>query len=52
MPSITVAPLAEFPPGLPETACVASEILSLPIYPQLSPAAVERVIDQIRRFFA
>ncbi len=43
--------LGEFPTGLPETARAAGEILSLPIYPQLDDAAVERVIREIRRFF-
>jgi len=44
--------LAEFPAGLPETTRAMSEILSLPIYPQLAAAAVARVIAEIRRFFA
>jgi dTDP-4-amino-4,6-dideoxygalactose transaminase len=43
--------LGEFPAGLPETTRAAREILSLPIYPQLDGAAVDRVITQIRRFF-
>jgi dTDP-4-amino-4,6-dideoxygalactose transaminase len=43
--------LAAFPEGLPETTRVAGEILSLPIYPQLGPAAVDRVIGEIGRFF-
>jgi dTDP-4-amino-4,6-dideoxygalactose transaminase len=42
---------AEYPVGMPETARTASEILSLPIYPQLADDAVDRVIDEIRRFF-
>ena len=43
--------LAEYPTGLPETARAAGEILSLPIYPQLAEAAIERAIAEIRRFF-
>jgi dTDP-4-amino-4,6-dideoxygalactose transaminase len=43
--------LAEFPEGLPETTRAAGEILSLPIYPQLGPAAIARVIGEIRRFY-
>jgi dTDP-4-amino-4,6-dideoxygalactose transaminase len=33
------------------TERAAPQILSLPIYPQLSTEAVERVIAQIRAFF-
>ena len=43
--------LGEFPAGLPETTRIAGEILSLPMYPQLSIAAADRVIRKIRRFF-
>ena len=43
--------LAEFPAGLPETSRACGQILSLPIYPQLGEAAVDRVIREIRRFF-
>ncbi len=43
--------LGEFPAGLPTTKSAAREILSLPIYPQLSSAAVDRAIAEIRRFF-
>lgn len=43
--------LAEFPAGLPQTAQAVREILSLPIYPQLGEAAVDRVIREIRRFY-
>jgi dTDP-4-amino-4,6-dideoxygalactose transaminase len=43
--------LGEFPKGLGETTRAAGEILSLPIYPQLAAAAVDRVIAEIRRFF-
>ena len=44
--------LAEFPAGLPETTRVAGRILSLPMYPQLPAEAVERVIAEIRGYFA
>ena len=43
--------LGEFPAGLPETTQAMREILSLPIYPQLAAAAVDRTIAEIRRFF-
>ena len=43
--------LAEFPAGLPETTRAAGEILSLPIYPELSEAAVRRVIQEVNRFY-
>jgi dTDP-4-amino-4,6-dideoxygalactose transaminase len=39
------------PSGLENSERAAGEILSLPIYPQLSDAAVDRVIAKIRRFF-
>ncbi|HWD57997.1 MAG TPA: DegT/DnrJ/EryC1/StrS family aminotransferase [Stellaceae bacterium] len=39
------------PGGLGRSEAVAREILSLPMYPQLSDDAVERVIGEIRRFF-
>jgi dTDP-4-amino-4,6-dideoxygalactose transaminase len=39
------------PGGLCRSEAVAREILSLPMYPQLPDAAVDRVIDEIRRFF-
>jgi dTDP-4-amino-4,6-dideoxygalactose transaminase len=35
--------------GVTERA--ASQILSLPMYPQLTDEAIERVIGEIRRFF-
>jgi dTDP-4-amino-4,6-dideoxygalactose transaminase len=44
--------LAEYPAGLPATTRAMPEILSLPIYPQLAAAACDRVIAEIRRFFA
>ena len=33
---------------LPETEAAAAEVLSLPLYPQLSDAAVERVVQAVR----
>ncbi len=39
------------PTGLENSERATAEILSLPIYPQLSDAAVDRVIAEIRRFF-
>jgi dTDP-4-amino-4,6-dideoxygalactose transaminase len=44
--------LGEYPVGLRETTRVTRRILSLPIYPQLGEAAVERVVAEISRFFA
>ena len=44
--------LAEFPAGLPETTRIAGRILSLPMFPQLSAGSVERVIAEIRDYFA
>ncbi len=38
--------LAEYPTGLPETARATSEILSLPIYPQLAEAAAGHELFQ------
>lgn len=38
------------PGGLGVTDAVAREVLSLPIYPELSDAAVERIIDAIASF--
>jgi dTDP-4-amino-4,6-dideoxygalactose transaminase len=38
--------------GLPKTERVCQQILSLPIYPELSDADVERVIATVRGFFA
>jgi dTDP-4-amino-4,6-dideoxygalactose transaminase len=43
--------LAAGPSGLGVTERASSQILSLPIYPQLSDAAVDRVIAAIRVFF-
>jgi dTDP-4-amino-4,6-dideoxygalactose transaminase len=39
------------PSGLGVTERAAPQILSLPIYPQLSDEAVDRVIAEIRGFF-
>ena len=39
------------PTGLCHSEAVAREILSLPMYPQLPDAAVDRVIAETRRFF-
>ncbi|HWB52513.1 MAG TPA: DegT/DnrJ/EryC1/StrS family aminotransferase [Stellaceae bacterium] len=39
------------PTGLCHSEAAAREILSLPMFPQLSDAQVERVIAEIRRFF-
>ena len=44
--------LACGPSGLGVTERAAPQILSLPIYPQISDHAVDRVIAEIRRFFA
>ena len=44
--------LACGPSGLGVTERAAPQILSLPIYPQLSDEAVDRVIAEIRGFFA
>ncbi len=44
--------LARGPSGLGVTERAAPEILSLPIYPQISDEAVDRVIAEIRCFFA
>jgi dTDP-4-amino-4,6-dideoxygalactose transaminase len=38
--------------GLPVTTGLAEQILSLPIYPELSDAEVDRVITSIRRYYA
>jgi len=39
------------PGGLCQSEKAAREILSLPMFPQLSDSAVDRVIAEIRRFF-
>ncbi|MGD0420698.1 MAG: DegT/DnrJ/EryC1/StrS family aminotransferase [Xanthobacteraceae bacterium] len=38
--------------GLPVTSILARQILSLPIYPELSDAEVDRVVASIRRFYS
>jgi len=43
--------IAAGPSGLCASEKAAREILSLPVYPQLGEAAVDRVIAEIRRFF-
>jgi dTDP-4-amino-4,6-dideoxygalactose transaminase len=43
--------LARGPSGLGVTERAAPQILSLPIYPQLSDEAVDRVIGEIGGFF-
>jgi dTDP-4-amino-4,6-dideoxygalactose transaminase len=43
--------VAAGPTGLRNSERAAGEILSLPIYPQLADAAVDRVIGEIRKFF-
>ena len=43
--------LASGPSGLGVTDRAAPQILSLPIYPQLSDAAVDRIITEIHAFF-
>lgn len=40
------------PAGLPVTETICQQILSLPLYPELSDADVERVIAAIRGFYA
>jgi dTDP-4-amino-4,6-dideoxygalactose transaminase len=40
------------PGGLPVTECICEQILSLPLYPELSDADVDSVIAIIREFFA
>jgi dTDP-4-amino-4,6-dideoxygalactose transaminase len=39
-----------FPASLPVTERVAGEILSLPMYPELTDAQIERVIEGVRLF--
>ncbi|MDA2928784.1 DegT/DnrJ/EryC1/StrS family aminotransferase [Acidobacteria bacterium AH-259-O06] len=38
--------------GLPETERVAQEVISLPIYPELSERALQTVIDAVEAFFS
>ena len=42
-----------FPEGsLPETEAAAREVLSLPMYPELTPAQVDEVVEAVQEFFA
>ncbi len=48
------APYVEFGPGpgsLPHTEHLAREVLSLPLYPELSPADTAYVAEQVKAFF-
>jgi len=40
------------PGGLPVTEALCRQIMSLPLYPELSDADVARVITSVRGFFA
>jgi dTDP-4-amino-4,6-dideoxygalactose transaminase len=40
------------PSGVPVTERICQQILSLPLYPELSDANVERVITTVRGFYA
>lgn len=42
---------SRFPVSLPVTECLKSRILSLPVYPELSMADVDRVISVVTAFF-
>jgi dTDP-4-amino-4,6-dideoxygalactose transaminase len=37
--------------SLPETERACREVISLPIYPELTPAQLDRVIDVVRTFY-
>lgn len=39
------------PEDFPNSFCLQNQVLSLPIYPELEPAEIEYVIEQIRRFY-
>ena len=39
------------PGSLPETERACREVISLPIYPELTPAQLGRVIDVVRAFY-
>jgi dTDP-4-amino-4,6-dideoxygalactose transaminase len=39
------------PGSLPETERACREVISLPIYPELTPAQLDRVIDVVRAFY-
>jgi dTDP-4-amino-4,6-dideoxygalactose transaminase len=43
--------IARGPSGLCRSQALARDILSLPMYPQLADAAIDRVIAEVRRFF-
>ncbi len=43
--------LGHKPGDLPESEKAARETLALPIYPELSPKQLQRVVDSIRRFY-
>lgn len=43
--------ISRFPVNLPVTQCVANEVLSLPIYPELGDDEVGAVIDSVLGFF-
>ncbi len=45
------AHLAYRPGSLPETERAASEVISLPIYPELEPGQLAYVVDAIREFY-
>ena len=44
--------LAAGPSGLGETERAARQILSLPMYPQLSEAMIDRIIGHVQGFFS
>ncbi len=46
------ADLGYRPGALPETEAASREVLSLPIYPELAPAAQDAVVAAIREFYA
>jgi dTDP-4-amino-4,6-dideoxygalactose transaminase len=39
------------PPRLPETEAAAAEVLSLPLYPEMTDSVLDRVSDAVRDFF-
>jgi len=55
LPAHLQAPYVEYgngPGALPQTERLAEEILSLPLYPELSEDDVDYVVDQVRAFSA
>ncbi len=40
----------KLPQALPETERAAREVLSLPMYPELTPEQIEKVIEAVRSF--